>query len=214
MARTAVAIDLLWLPLGAGGHSVRLNGKVYEAIVAGLERRPRYDLYHSALEVSLDGAAFVIEMTPVPDADGRTRGAVVEGPVGARAAARLRIFRYEVRRWRGGVIPDAAEAVDSPVRVSEDEAQALRLLDLVPQVPPLVWGRDEARAGDMWNCNSIIAWLLSRAGVDTTWIAPPPGGRVPGWSAGLTLARRSAAGGRADRPRLPLVGPHLPAPGR
>ena len=24
-------IDLYWLPLGAGGHSVRLNGKVYEA---------------------------------------------------------------------------------------------------------------------------------------------------------------------------------------
>ena len=26
------AIDLYWLPLGAGGHSVRLNGKVFEAV--------------------------------------------------------------------------------------------------------------------------------------------------------------------------------------
>jgi hypothetical protein len=28
------AIDLYWLPLGAGGHSVRLNGLVFEAIAA------------------------------------------------------------------------------------------------------------------------------------------------------------------------------------
>ena len=28
------AVDLYWLPLGAGGHSVRLNGRVYEAVAA------------------------------------------------------------------------------------------------------------------------------------------------------------------------------------
>ena len=33
MARTC--IDLYWLPLGAGGHSVRLNGRVFEAVAAG-----------------------------------------------------------------------------------------------------------------------------------------------------------------------------------
>ena len=32
-------VDLYWLPLGAGGHSVRLNGLVFEAVVARLERR-------------------------------------------------------------------------------------------------------------------------------------------------------------------------------
>ena len=32
-------IDLYWLPLGAGGHSVRLNGLVFEWVVARLERR-------------------------------------------------------------------------------------------------------------------------------------------------------------------------------
>jgi hypothetical protein len=37
-------IDLYWLPLGAGGHSVRLNGRIFEAVVARLERRPAYDL--------------------------------------------------------------------------------------------------------------------------------------------------------------------------
>ena len=29
---SGAAIDLYWLPLGAGGHFVRLNGRIYEAI--------------------------------------------------------------------------------------------------------------------------------------------------------------------------------------
>ena len=28
------AVDLCWWPLGAGGHFVRLNGRIYEAIAA------------------------------------------------------------------------------------------------------------------------------------------------------------------------------------
>ena len=37
---TAVAyVDLYWLPLGAGGHSVRLNGRVFERIVAQLAKQ-------------------------------------------------------------------------------------------------------------------------------------------------------------------------------
>jgi len=42
-------VDLYWLPLGAGGHFVRLNGRVYEACDAAIHHRSRYDLYHSAL---------------------------------------------------------------------------------------------------------------------------------------------------------------------
>ena len=38
-------IDLYWLPLGAGGHSVRLNGKVYEVVAAWRHRRIRLDLH-------------------------------------------------------------------------------------------------------------------------------------------------------------------------
>ena len=30
------AVDLYWLPLGAGGHSVRLNGRVFEAVASRL----------------------------------------------------------------------------------------------------------------------------------------------------------------------------------
>jgi hypothetical protein len=60
------AVDLYWLPLGAGGHFVRLNGRVYEAIVARLERREPSDLYHAALEIETTDGMYVIEQTPVP----------------------------------------------------------------------------------------------------------------------------------------------------
>ncbi len=50
----------------------------------------------------------MIEQTPVPDANRAERGVVAGGAVGLRSAGRFRIFRYEVRRWRDGVIPDVA----------------------------------------------------------------------------------------------------------
>jgi hypothetical protein len=183
-------IDLYWLPLGAGGHSVRLNGRVFEALAARLERRDRCDLYHSALEARVPEGRFVIEMAPVPPGDGAERGVVAEGAVGALAAARFRLFRYEVRRWRDGVIPDLAEAVESPRRLSDDPDCARRLLDLVPQVPTPVWGRDELHAGDMWNSNSVISWLMARGGLEVESVHPPLGGRAPGWLAGIVVARR------------------------
>jgi hypothetical protein len=186
-------IDLYWLPLGAGGRFVRLNGRVYEAIVASLERRRRFDLYHSALEVHVPEGRYVIETAwPIPDADPASRGVVVEGPVGSHRIARFRAFRYEVRRWRDGVIPDVLEAVASPQRLSDDPDAARRVLDVVGSVPALVWGRDELGPGEMWNSNSVISWLLARAGVPTERIRPPVGGRAPGWGAGIVVARRLA----------------------
>ena len=185
-------VDLYWIPLGAGGHVVRLNGKVYEAIKAFIENRSRLALYHSALEVGVPDGRFVIESAPIRDKRGGERGVVAEGPVGMKWAGRFRLFRYEIRRWGGGSIPDASEAVSSPVRVANDLAPAQRVLDLVPSVPTLVWGRDELGAGDMWNSNSLISWLLVRAGVDTDPLQPPSGGRAPGWDAGLVAARRRA----------------------
>ena len=68
---------------------------------------------------------FVIEQGPAWGMAGE-RGVVAEGPVGSRAAGRLRLFRYEVRRWRDGVIADAAQAVESPQRLSEDAGHARR----------------------------------------------------------------------------------------
>jgi hypothetical protein len=134
--RSAVAaIDLYWLPLGAGGRSVRWNGRIYEAWAAFTQRRPARDLYHSALEVQLDGDRYVIEMTPVWQQAGIDHGAVRTGPVGARWLGHFRSFRYEVRCWRDGAIPDVAEAVASPHRVSDDPERATRLLAMLRRVP-------------------------------------------------------------------------------
>jgi hypothetical protein len=47
-----VGIDLLWIPLGAGGSGwVRVNGRAHERITALVERRPPVDLYHTAVWV-------------------------------------------------------------------------------------------------------------------------------------------------------------------
>jgi hypothetical protein len=185
-------IDLYWLPLGAGGHSVRLNGKLFEAVAAWLGRRDRCDLFHSALQVYAFEGRFVIEQAPAWS-EGLQRGVVAEGSVAARAAGRFSLFRYEVRRWRDGCISDIAEAVESPRRLSADRECARRLLELVPQVPTPVWGRDELGAGEMWNSNSTISWLLARSGVDVESIPLPAGGRAPGWSAGIVIAHRQQA---------------------
>lgn len=194
-------VDLYWLPLGAGGHSVRLNGLLFEAVAARLQRRARRDLYHSALIVTTPDGAHAIEMTPVPSGDGAARGVVAEGPVGWARAGSLRILRYEIRCWRGGVIPDLAEAVESPQRMTGDPDVVRRLLDLAPSVPTPTWGRDELRAGEMWNSNSVLSWLLQRSGVDLEDVHPPAGGRAPGWQAGLVVAARTAGATRRGAAR-------------
>ena len=186
-----MTVDLYWIPLGAGGRVVRLSGRLFELIGAWLHRRRSCDLYHSALVVVVPEGRFVIEQTPIPDSNGAQRGAVVEGPVGTPLAGRYRIFRYEIRRWRDGNIPDIAAAVASPVRITGDLDLAVRILEEVPSVPPLVWGRDGSRTGEMWNSNSVTSWLLARAGVDAGSIRPPTGGRAPGWRAGVVVASRS-----------------------
>ncbi|HZO06851.1 MAG TPA: hypothetical protein VFB52_10720 [Solirubrobacterales bacterium] len=183
-------VDLYWLPLGAGGSVVRLNGRAYEALTAMLARRRPRDLYHAALTVDTGAGRFTIEIAPVPDADGAKRGAVAEGTVGSNLAGRLRVFRYELRCWPDGTIPDLAEAVESPVRLSDDAVTAARLVEQLPLVPMPVWGRDELGAGEMWTSNSTIAWLLCRAGIDAAAIALPHGGRAPGWDAGIAVAQR------------------------
>ncbi len=184
------SVDLYWIPLGAGGAGfVRFNGRVYEAIKARAERRRALDLCHTALEVRVPAGRFTIENAwPSPDSDTRSRGVVLEGPVGARWNARFRALRYEVRCWRDGIIPDAGEAVGGPQHLSNDPIRAQRLVDLVASVPLLAWGRDELRCGDMWNSNSVISWLLARSGLPVDEIHPPVGKRAPGWEAGRVAA--------------------------
>jgi hypothetical protein len=183
-------VDLYWIPLGAGGHSVRFNGRAYEAISSFIDRRPRCDIYHSALTILVPNGLFTVEMTPIPNRRGWERGVVAEGAVGSRWAGRLRIFRYEVRRWRNGLIPDLRFAVAPPIQLTNQVPTAERILEVLPSVPTVVWGRDELRTGEMWSCNSIISWALTRAGLNAKAIDLPPHGRAPGWHAGAEVAHR------------------------
>ncbi len=185
-------IDLYWIPLGAGagGGLVRWSGRAYEAAAARMGGRPRCDLYHSAMIVTVDGRRFAIEMAPVWTKRGE-RGVVAEGAVGNRFVGRSRLFRYEIRRWMGGSIPDAEAAVDGPVSITNRPEVARRVVEYVPEFPTLVWGRDELGTGDMWNSNSLVSWLLVRAEVDLADIGPPPGGHAPGWDAGVIAATHS-----------------------
>lgn len=181
---------LYWIPLGAGGNGfVRLNGRLYELVAARRGRRSRSDLYHTALEVTIDGGRYVIENAwPSPDGETESRGVVVEGPVWSRRLMRWRPFRYEVRRWPEGTIADRGFAVGGPQSLSADRAMAHRLLDAVGEVPPMVWGRRPEGATEMWNSNSVISWLLARTGMDLTPVRPPAAGRAPGWKTGIEIA--------------------------
>jgi hypothetical protein len=189
-------VALLWIPLGAGAPVpvVRWNGVAFEALAAWRERRPRQALFHAALEVGGTRGGFVVEMTPAWGAGHTGEGAVATGPVGQRALGRSRLFRYEVHCWRDGVIPDRGYAVGGPQRLSDDAAVGDRLIEAVPLFPARVWGRDELGTGDMWNSNSLVAWLLEMSGIPTDGLAPPGEGRAPGWTAGLVVARRGRRG--------------------
>jgi hypothetical protein len=186
-------VDLYWLPLGAGETTgvVRVSGRIFEWLTAWIAHRERRELYHAALEILVDGDRYVIEMGPVWQNGGDLdRGVVGEGPVGLRLLGHSRFFRYEVRCWRGGRIPDVALAVDSPRRVSSDPTRARALLAAAPEFPCATWGRDEQCTGEMWNSNSLVAWLLARSGHDMSRTDPPRHGRAPGWTAGLRIAER------------------------
>jgi hypothetical protein len=184
-------VDLYWLPLGARGRWLRRIGRTYEAVVAGLAGRQRLNIYHSALEVFTPEGRFVIEMGPAVDDDpeGR-RGVVGRGAVAAGWAAVLRLFRYEVRCWAGGVT--AFEYAVESRCLSEDVWAARHVVELVSAVPRPVWGRDDLGAGEMWTCNSLTSWLLARAALCES-ARPPEGGRAPGWDAGLVVGKRSAS---------------------
>jgi hypothetical protein len=185
------AVVLWWLPVGAGGHVVRHTSWWWELLDAHRAHRPPQPLFHAALEVSVGGHRHVIEMAPnwggPPAVD---RGVVTTGPVGLRVLGRSRLFRYEVRCWRDGTLPDRAWAIGGPVLVTNDGFTAQSLLDHIHEVPALTWGRTVPPSGEMWNSNSLIAWLLRVSGVPICHLHPPAGGRAPGWAAGAAVDAR------------------------
>jgi hypothetical protein len=194
VSEVTTGVDLYWIPLGAGTRVVQFSGRCYEAVVAGVQRRERSALFHAALLAHTAHGSYSIEMTPVPrEGSPVERGVVAEGAVGMKWLGGLRVFRYEVRCWQDGVIPDLGYAVASPIRLTDDDATVEQVIQRLPGVPTFTWGRDEAGAGDMWNSNSVVAWLLAGSGLERAAGSPPRGGRAPGWDAGRIVAARVAS---------------------
>ena len=193
---TAAHVDLLWLPVGAGGHVVVHTSRWWEQAQARREHRAPRPLFHAALEAFVGGSRHVIEMGPAWGMRDPSRGVLVTGPVAMRVLGRSRLFRYEVRCWRDGDLPDRAFAVGTPTRFAMPEPEARALLRRVADVPVLTWGRDALGVGDMWNSNSLVSWLLQTSGVDAAAIVPPDNGSAPGWASGLAAARLTPPQGR------------------
>ena len=181
--------ELWWLPVGAGGHLAMHTSRWWEVVQAHREHRACQPLFHAALELFVDEHRYVIEMTPAWGQPATARGIVKTGPVGLRVLGRFALFRYEVRAWPDGVLPDRAHAIQRPTTIPLTRASAHALLEGLPRVPALTWGRVVPTTGDMWNSNSLASWLLTTAGIDATRFTPPAHGRAPGWVAGIALAR-------------------------
>ncbi|MFC5380151.1 hypothetical protein [Aquipuribacter nitratireducens] len=186
---TPDGVEIAWIPLGAGARTptVRLSGRLYERLAATREHRPVAALVHAALLLGAERGSWTVEVAPAWGPGSRGPGVCATGPVGSRLLGRARVFRYEVRRWRDGVVPDLPWALVRR-RLAADDTAARDVLDRLDDVPVLTWGRDEHRHGDMWNSNSVVAWVLAASGVDLAAAAPPPGTRAPGWAAGLEEA--------------------------
>lgn len=102
-------VELRWIPLGAGQIVVRASGRAFEALSALIQQLRTYDLYHSALMVSVPEGRYMIEMAPIPDHHGERRGVVAEGPVGARWAG---VFGSSATR------SDAGRTASSPTQTT------------------------------------------------------------------------------------------------
>ena len=195
-ALAPVAVDLYWLPLGAGApsgsHLVGLAGKMYEALSAAVEltaaarplpRRSR----DSTGRRMLRHRGRPVTGRPWGEPRGRCRRPR-RHPFCRRPAALSLRNPLLVQRPHRGCRRGSRESDPAHRRTG---VIARRLLELGPEAPTPVWGRDELRAGDMWNSNSVISWLLARAGLPVQDVSLPPDGRAPGWEAGIVVARRA-----------------------
>lgn len=172
------SVLLWWVPVGAGGHLVRHTSHWWELAQAARGRRAPQQLFHTVLEIVADGDRYVIEMAPAWGASSSDdRGVVATGLVGLPWLGGSRFFRYEVRRWRNGVIPDRRWAVGGPVAIAHDGATADRLLQRIERVPTLTWGRDASRTGDMWELK--LAHLVAASRSERKHREPPPTSRWP-----------------------------------
>ena len=189
------AVYLYWIPLGAGTTVpvVRWSGAAYEALMAARARRKRRPLFHAALEAHYATTRYTLEMTPAWGQPAGDRGVVTTGPVGVRALGALPLFRYEVRCWADGTIPDLDYAVGAAKRLDVASDSAPSILQSARTLPAFTWGRDVLHTGDMWNSNSVVAFVLATSGYEADALHPPGDGRAPGWHAGIVAAGQANA---------------------
>ena len=187
-ATTGPHVDLWWIPVGAGGHVVVHTSRWWESLRALRARRRPRPLFHAALQVFNGPEEYVVEMTPAWGQPSGPRGVVAHGPVFFRWLGASRLFRYEIRCWEDGTIPDRGWAVGPPVRFLLSPAETHALISRIPSVPRLTWGRDAFGIRDMWNSNSLISWLLQSSGIDASQLAPPDRGDAPGWNSGISAS--------------------------
>ena len=190
-----MAVDLYWIPLGAGGHSVRFNGRVFEAIEAARAApaalRP---LPRGARRRARTASATRSRSRPRRTRDEASRGVVATGAVGSRYAAPAAPVSLRGPLLARRVDPGSRLGASAGPAGSRRPAVARRLLDAGRGRAHAGLGPRRAGAGEMWNSNSMIAWSLSAAGLPTAAIRAPAGGRAPGWDAGLVVARRPVRG--------------------
>ena len=170
-----------------------LNGKVFEAVAAWLDRRDRRDLYHSALEVQRAGGT-VRDRAGAGAGERRRRARRRRrGRRRQHAAARPLPRSSATRSGAGatGCIPDVGEAVESPRRLSDDPDCARRLLELVPAGADARLGpRRAGRRRDVELELDSSPGSSRAAGSTSRRSRRPRGGRAPGWQAGIVIARR------------------------
>ena len=186
------AVELYWLPLGAGGHSVqvqrpRLRGPGRGARPAALDLIST--TRHYASVSPREGSSSNRRLFPIGVAAN-----VASSSRGRSAADGLGDFACFVTRSGSGLaarFPTSRRPLTARETTERRRDTGRRVLARAEEVPPLTWGRDEMRTGEMWNSNAVIAWVLSRSGIDAAQVMPPRGGRAPGWNAGLAVAQRS-----------------------
>ena len=162
----------------------------WEALEAARARRPRGVLYHSALKLGLDGEGVsTLELTPAFVAS--PVPALMTGPVGARPAGRFKLFRYELRLVPGAALPDETWAVGEPIRLADERTTVERIVEFASMVPAYTWGRRVKGTAEMWTSDSVVSWLLAKAGLEPRDARAPADGRAPGWTAGVEVARRT-----------------------
>ncbi|MEZ4481007.1 MAG: hypothetical protein R3B97_07590 [Dehalococcoidia bacterium] len=184
---TECSADLYWMPVGAGTSGFQQASlRFWESIEAAhvltvhalgsFIRRSSLRSPGGRVHAGTDAS---IRRRPPP---------LATGPVGIRGADRIRLFRYQLRRVPGETLPDEEWAEGEPIHLTGDCDAVRRIVALAPSTPPHVWGRRVRGTKEMWTSDSVISWLLRSAGIDLSKVAIPPGGRAPGWSAGIALA--------------------------